>query len=40
MVLGDWSYKKYFGIGIPLWTLIGVAVIFVIAKKKKLLVKP
>ena len=37
MVLGDWSYKKYFGI--PLWTLIGVVVIFIIAKKKKLLVK-
>jgi len=38
MVLGEWSYKKYFGV--PLWTLLGVAVIFIIAKKKKLLVKP
>ena len=37
MVWGEWSYKKYFGI--PLWTLIGVAVIFLIAKKKKMLVK-
>ena len=37
MVLGDWSYKKYFGV--PLWTLIGVAVIFIIAKKKKLVGK-
>jgi len=38
MVLGESSYRKYFGI--PLWTLIAVAVIFIIAKKKKLLVKP
>ena len=38
MVLGDWSYKKYFGL--PLWFLIGIVVIFVVAKKKKLLVKP
>ena len=37
MVWGEWSYKKYFGI--PLWTLISVAVIFLIAKKKKMLVK-
>jgi len=36
MVFGEWSYKKYFGV--PFWVLAGAVIVFIIAKKKKLLV--